>query len=637
MALSMKHVMQPPGAEPKYDYGKHAKEMSEAAHDHMCMLVEWFQEELPLEDREGTAMHKLIQNMSDESAKVPEMWKNFKKDDGKGGPQFGDPVPIGSESVLVFSDDAGFCKAILEAAPDGRVGKRKVLTDPAGSFSREDVKALIGGQFKWDILVFAMSMNQPKSNEVDDIIEQQDDTTKLFLNILLEIQKAQKVGRMVVMTRDTFTEDPEKHARCGLGLTVGGQYFGMCNSARLELEGFPIHYIDTEFDLKPPYWDHNDYMLTERLMSEVFRKETCGAASVRILNSGRYVQRQVLSKQGYEVEGNTFQCPKKGVICILGGNGALGLIMAEFLLDKAALQNVTGIEIRCLSRSAKIADDNMPRWKSIQKRAVKLGITAIQAKCDSSSADGIAELFEDISPNLAGIIHSAGVLADSMLYNLTWEKFNTVWNPKHRAALRIHDALETYDNPDFELFWNFSSVAVYGNMGQINYSGSNAVLDCLARHRVGLGIPAMTVQWGAWGEVGMAKNMDAASRKRMEQSPMPYFSNLEGIQGLERGISTGNPYFCCAKYNGAIMAYVVADKQNSNTYMKNFTKEMFPLPHIKEFSPEKLYDIFTMSQGQQLESDAAALVKIHYNNSVHITQKIIDDDEDLLFEARQNM
>lgn len=621
----------------EYDYGKLAMKMGTMADGHMCFLAEWFQEDLPLEDREGTAMLKMLQNVADEQVKVPEMWQHFQKDDGKKAPQFGEPVPIGSESVIVFSDSLGFCKGMLEKVPDGRVGKRKVLTDPAGSFSKDDIKALIGGKFKWDVLVFAIGMDPPKSDEVEDIIEQQDHVTKLFLAILLEIQKSMKVGRMVVLTRATFTEDPEIHAKAGLGLVTSAQLFGMCNSGRLELEGFPIHYIDTEWDMQPPYWDHNEYQLLERLASEVFRRETCGAESVRILNSGRFCLRQVASKQGYEVPGLSFQCPKKGVVCISGGNGALGLVMGEFLLDKAAEQRVTGLEIRFLSRSMRVADDNMPRWKAIQKRAAKIGVTVSQARCDTGNQDSIDDLFDEISPNLAGFIHSAGVLADSMLFNLTWEKFETVFESKHRAALRIHSALERYENPDFELFWNFSSVAVYGNMGQVNYSGSNSVLDCLARHRVGCGLPSMTIQWGAWGEVGMAKNMDAASRKRMEQSPMPYFSNREGIMGLEQGIATGNPYFACFKYNPTIMFGMIANNDPKASYVRNWTSEVFPLPAVTEYTPEQIYNLYHMSRGQLLDKGAHRLVKRNYNDAVHRTQQIIDNDEDLLAEARKAM
>merc|ERR1719192_2041767 len=131
------------------------------------------------------------------------------------------------------------------------------------------------------------------------------------------------------------------------------------------------------------------------------------------------------------------------------------------------------------------------------------------------------------------------MLADSMLINLNWEKFETVWNPKHRAALYLHSALERHEQANLKFFWVFSSVAVYGNMGQINYSGSNAVLDGLSRYRKARGKPCTAIQWGAWGEVGMAANMNPAMRRRVEMGPFPYFKNIEGLAGLEAGLKTG--------------------------------------------------------------------------------------------------
>merc|ERR1712039_27308 len=91
--------------------------------------------------------------------------------------------------------------------------------------------------------------------------------------------------------------------------------------------------------------------------------------------------------------------------------------------------------------------------------------------------------------------------------------------------------------------------AVYGSMGQLNYSASNAFLDGLARHRMALGKPCMAPQWGAWGEVGMAANLDDANRRRMMMSPTPAFSNAEGLYGLECGLKTGHAHFQVYKIN----------------------------------------------------------------------------------------
>ena len=48
--------------------------------------------------------------------------------------------------------------------------------------------------------------------------------------------------------------------------------------------------------------------------------------------------------------------------------------------------------------------------------------------------------------------------------------------------------------------WNFSSTSVYGNMGQLNYSGSNSFLDVLTRHRkASISVHQLSLQAGSQG------------------------------------------------------------------------------------------------------------------------------------------
>merc|ERR1711995_122941 len=100
-------------------------------------------------------------------------------------------------------------------------------------------------------------------------------------------------------------------------------------------------------------------------------------------------------------------------------------------------------------------------------------------------------------------------------------------------------------------------------MGQTPYSASNAALDGLARHRRALKKPCTAIQWGGWGEVGMAANMDEANRRRMANSPMPSFTNKEGLRGLEQGLTTGMPYFSVFKYNTGVILKMVEDCNNA--------------------------------------------------------------------------
>merc|ERR1712224_1181690 len=142
----------------------------------------------------------------------------------------------------------------------------------------------------------------------------------------------------------------------------------------------------------------------------------------------------------------------------------------------------------------------------------------------------------------------------------------------------------------------FSSMAIYGNMGQTNYSASNSFLDALARHRCALGRHTVAMRWGAWGEVGMAANLDAALKRRFEQSAMPPFKTADGIKGFERGLKTGAAGFMTALYNPKVMADSI--KQADTTaqcYQRNFFSEMIgPTPQLPSLERKHIMSVYRM-------------------------------------------
>jgi acyl carrier protein len=102
--------------------------------------------------------------------------------------------------------------------------------------------------------------------------------------------------------------------------------------------------------------------------------------------------------------------------------------------------------------------------------------------------------------------------------------------PKVNGAWNLHNL--TLNDP-LDHFILFSSVAsVLGSPGQGNYVAANAFLDALAHHRHTLGLPALTINWGAWAEVGLAARADRV-RHVTQQGIIP-FTPEQGVQLMER-------------------------------------------------------------------------------------------------------
>jgi phthiocerol/phenolphthiocerol synthesis type-I polyketide synthase D len=204
---------------------------------------------------------------------------------------------------------------------------------------------------------------------------------------------------------------------------------------------------------------------------------------------------------------------------ITGGLGGLGLVVAQWLVDNGAGRVV-------LNGRSEPADEQRKILAELESRAE---IVVVRGDVASpGTADRLVAAAEDPNRQLRGIVHTAAVIDDSLLYSMSRESLERVWAPKAIGALRLHQASTTR-----ELDWwvGFSSTAsLLGAPGQGAYACANAWLDALVASRRASGLPAAVINWGPWSEVGMARTLAG--------SVLDPITPGEGIAALESLLAT---------------------------------------------------------------------------------------------------
>ncbi|WP_174185440.1 type I polyketide synthase [Nocardia barduliensis] len=205
-----------------------------------------------------------------------------------------------------------------------------------------------------------------------------------------------------------------------------------------------------------------------------------------------------------------------GTYLVTGGFGGLGASAARWLVDRGA---------RHLVLVGRRAPDAAGTRLLESLRAGGARVTAHQA--DVGDRASVAELLHAIAesgfPPLRGVVHCAGVLDDGVVTEQTWSRFETVLRPKYHAARHLDEL--TRDQP-LELFVTYSSVAgVLGTPGQANYAAANAALDALAWRRRAEGLPALSIGWGPFADVGMAADRAEVTARLTRRGLPPLYED----------------------------------------------------------------------------------------------------------------
>ena len=139
------------------------------------------------------------------------------------------------------------------------------------------------------------------------------------------------------------------------------------------------------------------------------------------------------------------------------------------------------------------------------------GVPTRLEQCDTAEAVHLRRLtMRELRKPRLGVWHSAGVLVYALLQNQTAMGVASVYAPKARGAWQLQAAGAIVPLNACVLF--SSITGLFGFSGQTNYCSANASLDALSGCRRTMGQVAVSVQWGAWAEIGMGARGAASDR-----------------------------------------------------------------------------------------------------------------------------
>jgi acyl transferase domain-containing protein len=241
---------------------------------------------------------------------------------------------------------------------------------------------------------------------------------------------------------------------------------------------------------------------------------------------------------------------KNGVYLITGGLGALGLAVSRHLAERYQARLIL------ISRTPLPARE---KWASFQARSQKqkriartiqeiqkieaAGGRVMVGAADVCDLTPIKELVRDAQKKLGdinGVIHAAGVPGNTPIGLKTPEEVDEVLRPKI-MGLAVLEQVFADAKLDFLALFSSTS-ALWGRVGQVDYTAANAYLDSYAiRHWGKSKWPTISINWDNWREVGMAVD---TLRVRPGNEPRQLkigLSTADGIRAFSQALVARQP------------------------------------------------------------------------------------------------
>ena len=264
----------------------------------------------------------------------------------------------------------------------------------------------------------------------------------------------------------------------------------------------------------------------------------------RTLGRARHIGKIVVELGPVEVsERSSRRLEGEGTYLVTGGTGGLGLELARWLAQRGARRLVL------VSRSGGATPESHHVLRGLRACGVQVEARSL----DVSDPAQLDALFADLAqgPPLRGVIHGAMVLQDGVLAGVEPADLERVLAPKARGAWLLHERTRELELEFFVLLSSISTLV--GNRGQGSYAAANGFLDGLAWHRRQLGLPALTLNLGAVGGVGVVAR-DPRLQLALRQQGIEPVTPAQVGAALEELLAAGATQATLAQVNWPLWA-----------------------------------------------------------------------------------
>ena len=216
--------------------------------------------------------------------------------------------------------------------------------------------------------------------------------------------------------------------------------------------------------------------------------------------------------------------------------GGIGLALSRFLAENFQARLI-------LTGRSRLNKTKQQQIQTLQQ----FGGEVLYLTADVANVDDMQRVIQTDRQRfgtIQGVIHSALVMASSLIKDMSEDIFKQALEPKSKGSF-ILNQVTSKEAVDFVLFFS-SFITFKGDVGVGNYTAGCAFQDAYVYYlRTIYQRPAMVINWGHWGEIGIAAN--PRFKQIIKNLDVETLHTNEGIQGFQEVIKTGKPQVMVAK------------------------------------------------------------------------------------------